>query len=137
MLAKAPKILHISCHGIPSRVSPNSIHAQNDGDSLLFEHETQVGEFISEKMLKNLIRDVWNTELVFLAACDSEFAAKIFLQKGVRHIICIEHHKEVLDKAILTFSDTFYRAVFDGNPICGAFEIAQKLTSNIHREKEA
>jgi len=129
MLSKAPKIIHISCHGIPHKQGGNN---HSDGDSLLFEHETLIGEFISEKSLRNLIVNVWETELVFLAACDSEFAARIFLKKGVRHVICIEQSKEVLDRAVLTFSDTFYRAVFDGKCICEAFRIAQKLTGNLH-----
>jgi hypothetical protein len=74
---------------------------------------------------------------VFLAACDSKFAGKIFLKKGVRHVICIEESREVLDKAVITFTDCFYRRLFDGMTICDAFKIAQKLTSNIHQEREA
>jgi len=53
---------------------------KNEGDFLLFEHEENISELVSQKNLKNLIKQVWNTELVILAACDSEFAAKIFIQ---------------------------------------------------------
>jgi len=106
-------------------------------DFLLFEHEQLVGELISEKNLKNLISNVWETELVFLAACDSEFAAKIFLKKGVRHVICIQESKEVLDQAVITFTRTFYREVFASKPICEAFLTAKRLTANLHSESEA
>lgn len=63
---------------------------KQEGDFLLFEHEELIGELVSEKNLKNLITNVRDTELVFLAACESEFAARIFLKKGVKHVICIE-----------------------------------------------
>jgi len=112
-------------------------HGREDGDYLLFEHEQFIGELISEKSLKNLVSNVDRTELVFLAACDSEFAARIFIRKGARHVICIEDMKEVLDKAVLTFTDTFYRAVFEGNSICDSFTVAQKLTTNLHTWNEA
>lgn len=137
MLSKSPKIVHISCHGIPHAQSCFTSQTRDEGDYLLFEHEILIGELISEKSLKNLVSNVDRTELVFLAACDSEFAARIFLRKGARHVICIEDMKEVLDEAVLTFTDTFYRAVFEGNSICNAFSIAQKLTTNLHTWREA
>jgi hypothetical protein len=52
-------------------------------------------------------------------------------------VICIQEKKEVLDEAILTFTDTFYTAVFEGNSICSAFTIAQKLTINKHNNQQA
>ena len=140
MLSKSPKMIHISCHGIPNNANTmkeNYSEIKHEGDFLLFEHETLIGELISEKSLKNLISNVWETELVFLAACDSEFAAKIFLKKGARHVICIKESKEVLDTAVITFTNTFYSSVFNGKSICDAFSIAKKLTANIHTEREA
>lgn len=83
----------------------NYSQCKNEGDFLLFEHEKLIGELISSKLLRNLINNVYDTELVFLAACDSKFAGKIFLKKGVRHVICIEESQEVLDKAVLTFAN--------------------------------
>jgi CHAT domain-containing protein len=127
MLNKCPKMMHISCHGIPNNANTmmeNYQQTKNEGDFLLFEHEQLIGELISEKSLRNLITNVWETELVFLAACDSKFAGKIFLKKGVRHVVCIEDRKEVLDKAMITFTNMFYRSVFDGRPICEAFIVA-------------
>lgn len=104
---------------------------------MLFEHETQISEFIFEKQLSNLVRNVWEMELVFLAACNSEFAAQIFLKKGAKHVICIESTKEVLDDAVLTFANNFYRYLFSGKDICDAFHTAQKFTGNMHKEREA
>lgn len=108
MLGKSPKIIHIACHGIQNNamtMQDNYNEVKNEGDFLLFEHEQLNSELVSEKHLKKLITNVWETELVILAACDSEFAAKIFLKKGVRHVICIESSKEVLDSAMLTFTE--------------------------------
>ena len=58
MLSKAPKVLHISCHGIPNNkntMKENYEAIKQEGDFLLFEHEELIGELVSEKSLKNLI----------------------------------------------------------------------------------
>jgi len=140
MLSKTPKMIHISCHGFPNtanNMKDNYANLQDEGDFLLLEHEQYIGEMVSEKRLRKIISNVWETELVVLAACDSEFAAKIFLKKGARHVVCIEESKEILDKAVLTFTNTFYRSVFDGLSICEAYSISKNLTSNMHSHSEA
>lgn len=126
MLSKSPKIVHISCHGIQNSPQGLTVGKRDEGDHLLFEHDKLMGELISEKSLKNLVSNVNCTELVFLAACHSEFAVKIFLKKGARHVICVEKSSEVLDEA-----------VFNGQPICTAFTAAQNLITNMHEWHEA
>ena len=83
MLNRQPKALHISCHGI--RNSQDVLGAQSfsdykdDGDFLLFETKLTDGELVSSKQLNKLIRQYGvKLELVFVAACKSEFVGRIF-----------------------------------------------------------
>lgn len=83
MLSRQPKALHISCHGI--RNSQDVLGAQSfsvykdDGDFLLFETKLTDGELVSSKQLRKLIRQYGvKLELVFVAACKSEFVGRIF-----------------------------------------------------------
>ena|ERR1719438_95524 len=97
MLEIEPQILHISCHGIEKEQGMNA-HASGDNKFLLLEKETGEGELVSEKELNKLISSTMpNLDLVFVAACQSEFVGKIFQKCGARHVICVQQDKEVLD----------------------------------------
>ena len=37
---------------------------------------------------------------------------EIFLQAGAKHVICIDQTYEVEDVAVITFTETFYEAIF-------------------------
>lgn len=65
-------------------------------------------------------------DVVFVAACKSEFAGKIFQLAGAKHVICVKEGKEVLDKAALIFTKIFYKQIFKGTLICEAFELAKE-----------
>jgi hypothetical protein len=73
--------------------------------------ETPEGDsqLVSRQQLKSLIQST-GTQLsfVFIATCHSEFVGRIFLEAGARHVICIDQQAEVLDEAIISFTDTFY-----------------------------
>ena len=43
-------------------------------------------------------------DVVFVAACDSEFVGKIFLKCGARHVICVKTNEYVLDDATIDFT---------------------------------
>jgi len=59
---------------------------------------------------------------VFLAACHSEQAKKMFLEVGAEHVISIDEKKVIEDLAILSFTKTFYDRIWKTNStICGAF----------------
>jgi len=61
-----------------------------------------------------------------MAACHSEFAAKIFLEAGAHHVIGIDHEKQVLDNAVITFTETFYKKLWkEGSRICQCFFTAK------------
>ena len=122
--------MHISCHGI--RNSQDVLGAQSfsdykdDGDFLLFETKLTDGELVSSKQLNKLIRQYGvKLELVFVAACKSEFVGRIFQRAGAKHVICVKEGAEVLDKAALIFARTFYKLIFRGLIICEAFNQAK------------
>jgi len=65
-------------------------------------------------------------DFVFMAACHSEFAAKIFLGAGVGHVIGINHEKSVEENSILTFTKTFYNKLWkEKSKICQCFNAAK------------
>lgn len=77
-------------------------------------------------------------EFVFVASCHSEFVGRIFQQAGAKHVICIKHSQEVMDDAIITFTDTFYRVLFENKEhICTAFYQAQLSVEIRYSKKEA
>ena len=58
---------------------------------MLFETITGEGELVCQIELQNLIRKTMpKLDVVFVAACDSEFVGKIFLKCGARHVICVK-----------------------------------------------
>ena len=63
--------------------------------------------------------------VVFVAACQSEFVGEIFKKCGASHVVCVKQNKEVLDEAAIHFTKSFYQNVFDGMKICQAFEEAK------------
>jgi hypothetical protein len=126
MLNRQPKALHISCHGIKNSKDVLGIQSfteyKDAGDFLLFETELSNGELVSSKQLRKLIRQYGvKLELVFVAACKSEFVGRIFQRAGAKHVICVKEGAEVLDKAALIFARTFYKLIFKGILICEAF----------------
>jgi len=64
---------------------------------------------------------------VFVASCYSEFAGKIFLNAGARHVICVKGGQQIADQAVITFSKAFYHSVFGQNlTICESFNLAKQ-----------
>ena len=49
---------------------------------------------------------------VFVAACHSGQAKDVFLNAGAEHVIFIDKEETILDKAILTFTHTFYSRIW-------------------------
>ena len=93
MLNKEPRILHISCHGIENkeRTMCNYTEVRQEGNFLLLESETGEGELVSARRLHKLIKSTLpHLDLVFVAACDSEFVGRIFQQCGVKHVVCVK-----------------------------------------------
>jgi hypothetical protein len=51
-------------------------------------------------------------EFVVVASCYSEFAGKVFLNAGARHVVCIKSGNAIADVAVILFSKTFYKNVY-------------------------
>jgi len=72
---------------------------------------------------------------VVVASCHSESAGRIFQKVGIRHVICIDQKKLLLDEAAIDFSKTFYGHIYSSTSqlsICQAFESAKSHVKKKH-----
>lgn len=129
MLALAPMILHISCHGIDNTqqtMRANYEEVKEEGNFLLFETFEGAGELVSAKQLRQLVERSGQTlNVIVVAACKSEFIGEILLKCGAKHVICIKKGESVLDTAAINFTKSFYSNIFSGKKVCQAFERAR------------
>ena len=90
MLRLRPQILHISCHGHEMK---QKMSIRNDDESrfLLLETENGMGKLVSEKTLNSIItKKLPDLNVVFVAACQSEFVGNIFRKCGAKHVVCVQ-----------------------------------------------
>ena len=142
MLNKKPRILHISCHGIRNCVNNiglNFEEMKQEGHFLLFETPLGEGNLVSSKKLNDLLdKTTGDLDVVFVAACDSEFVGKIFLRCGAKHVICVKKERFVLDEAAIAFTEIFYSQIIQkGLSICEAFAHAKAVVEFKFEVKEA
>ena len=64
-------------------------------------------------------------EVVFVAACQSEFIGGIFKKCGASHVVCVKQSEHVLDEAAIHFTKSFYQQLFDEVDVCEAFKVAK------------
>ena len=84
-------------------------------------------------MMKESVKDL---DFVFMAACHSEFAARIFLEAGAHHVIGVNQNAQIEDEAVVTFTQTFYSKLWkESSKICKCFETA-KLAVDINHGKK-
>ena len=140
MLQENPRILHISCHGLKldlKRIQFDNERMEKE-NVLVFEKENGEGDLINSKLLNKMIWEKTpDLDVIFLAACDSEFAGRIFLKCQARHVICIQKDQKVLDEAAVMFTQRFYQFVFQGKSVCDAFYAAKSDVEAIYSEREA
>lgn len=77
-----------------------------------------------------------NLDLVFIAACQSEFVADIFIAKGAKYCICIEQKGKVLDEVVIHFAPNFYKQILAGTSIPKAFDYAKRQTKSLLEKKD-
>lgn len=97
VITDAPFALHFTGHGIQNdqkALGPAYMAYKNKGDILLLEDENGMADYLFENDLKRLVQISkanrefsHNYEVVFVSSCYSEFAGKIFLSSGARHVI--------------------------------------------------
>ena len=66
------------------------------------------------QLTKEIRKQFHGFDFVFVASCHSEFAAKIFLASGAKHVICVDYDNKIADTAVLKFTETFYTHIFNG-----------------------
>jgi hypothetical protein len=100
-----PLGLHFSGHGFQNKKSlfrndaKSLARARGKGDILLFEKDTGASEFFFEENLKQALEvtDCKRLDFVVVASCHSENAGRVFLNAGVKHVICISKSKTMTD----------------------------------------
>lgn len=107
---------------------------------MLFENYYGDGELVSAQELSEFIKKSsknFQFSVVFVAACDSEDVGKIFLLNGAKHVVCVEQGRQVLDKAAIQFTKTFYDLIFNGEEVCTAFDQAKNSVRFFITKEEA
>ena len=64
-------------------------------------------------------------ELVFVNACHSEPFGKIFLDAGIKRVICVQADLQIADIVARKFAEIFYSNYFNGQNLFLAFEDAK------------
>ena len=104
----------------------NQEEAHEESHHLLFENQYGSGQLVSAKDIRQLMQNSPNPiDVIFVAACDSEDIGKTFIRCGVKHVVCVESDKYVLDAAAIKFTQTFYHRIFEGKTVCDAFNTAK------------
>jgi hypothetical protein len=115
-----PQIIHISGHGA---VLPGGTYA--------FALEGESGStdlFTMDRLRKQLaVMRVHGVmpQLVFLAVCHSETAARLFTEVGCPHVVACRASERVLDLSAQCFTRFFYTALMEGLTVRQAFEVAR------------
>ena len=106
---------------------------------LLLEDSIGKTNYYFEKELEDLVNVRENKfEVVFVSSCHSEFAGKVFLNAGAKHVICISQAEKISDWASLKFSSVFYENLFGkGMSVWDAFVTAQQEVENEINKTEA
>ena len=133
MLAKKPKILHITCHGSYEKENKNNFYLHFE-DSL-----GKLDKFDIEKLQNLLKSNKSNIEsqikVVFVSACYSEAIAEIFKSAGIPAVICVQSQTQVLDEAAEGFGEFFYKSLIEGNTIKNSFDYAKTMMSTKYDNK--
>jgi hypothetical protein len=135
VLGLKPMGLHFSGHGFENNqlafVKDRGAweRDKHKGDFLMFEQENGASKNIYATHLKEILSryDCSKLKFVVVASCFSLCCGQIFSDAGVEHVICIDKGKEIDDRAAVTFSIAFYKALYtSGTTICGAFDLARE-----------
>ena len=96
---------------------------------MVFENKTGESRKMSKKVLEAMLpAEKFDLDLVFIAACKSEFCGEVFSKFGAKHVIFVD--KKIADVVAIYFCQNFYPQVFCGIPICKAFAVAKKQTEH-------
>jgi hypothetical protein len=124
VLSRGPQGLHFSGHG--------------EKEALILETDDCIAQRLYQSELSGLLSKMkTKLKFVFVAACHSEQAKDVFLNAGAEHVIVIDKQEIIMDKAILTFTHTFYSRIWQpGATVCDAFEQAVTDVRIANRSEE-
>jgi len=129
-LIKVPKILHISSHGTLSKKNEYSLCLENRGEL------NEIPQSRLTQILKTYSKQLKKINLVFASTCHSQFLGNLFLENGVKNVICIQGMTPIAEKAALQFSENLFNEIIKGNTIQEAFFKAQQRVQS-SKEKES
>lgn len=119
VLLRNPKVLHFSGHGVKNsakEIGTTAALKMGEGDLLVFEDKNGCADLVSERMLKDILKECKNEiELVFVSSCHSEFIGDIFFNAGIDHVVCILESETISDDASIVFGKAFYQALYTIN----------------------
>ncbi|CAI2382289.1 unnamed protein product [Moneuplotes crassus] len=142
IITDGPIALHFSGHGIENtydNIGSDFYINEDKGNILLLEDEQGKSYYLFEKDLTTMIQEA-NTDLevVFVSSCHSQFAGKVFLNAGAKHVICIQQGEKISDRASLRFSKVFYETLFVKHyNVCTSFRIAKEEIDKVINSTEA
>jgi len=70
-------------------------------------------------------------ELVFVNACHSEPFGKIFLDAGIKRVICVQADLQIADIVARKFAEIFYKLLFNGYSFEKSFNRARELVKTV------
>ena len=129
-LIKEPKVLQISSHGKLSIKKEYSLCLENKGEL------NQIPQSRLTQILKSYSKILKKINLVFASTCHSQSLGNLFLENGVKNVICIHTMTPISDKAAMKFSENLYNEIIKGNTIQEAFNKAQQSIQT-SKEKES
>ena len=107
----------------------NIFHFSGHGSKthLAFEDGQGGCHLIDGKFLERLIGISSPFELAVISACYSEPIALMVNKAGVKHVVAINRHSPIQDKAATRFAGVFYRQLFSNDTVQHAFDTAKLL----------
>lgn len=92
---------------------------------MVFEEDTGLAHYLHAKNLREFLTQgqaEQSIRLVFINACHSYSLGSLFVEAGVRHVVCVRDENEVLDRSCRAFACDFWTAVRAGRSVREAFE---------------
>ena len=119
VLARKPKMIHISCHGdYDQKLKEFYLQFEQSGTGIL--------DKVNQSRLKDLIgSDGQNIQIAFISSCHSEQIGEIFYQAGIPIVICVNQDSMILNDICILFMRHFYMQLINGRTVKQAFEEAQ------------
>lgn len=109
-------VLHLSAHSVDGERTGLVLEGKDGREHILWRDQLDELLAAHETELRRVV-------LVFLSTCGSYDLAKLFIDRGCRHVIGVKG--EVLDRAARKFAESFFMGLATGASLTKAFESAR------------